>query len=240
MKKLFIAISIFLTSFPMLMGGAAPSAEESGASSSASESGYENLASTDFDVELTPLPESKFHFALKTNMLFDAALVPNIGFEASFGRSWSLTADWMFARWSKESSHRFWHINGGEIEIRRWLNCPPPGGYAPWLSGHHFGLYAQTFTYDIALSSDKGQKSSGSPSYGFGISYGYSLPVSRSLNIDFTIGVGYVGGTYEKYHYDDGCYVWNSTNKRKYIGPSRAEISLLYIFGRQKPKGGRK
>ena len=41
-----------------------------------------------------------------------------------------------------------------------------------------------------------------------GVEYGYSLPVARRLNIDFTIGVGYWGGTYHEYKPVDDCYVW--------------------------------
>ena len=40
--------------------------------------------------------------------------------------------------------------------------------------------------------------------------YGYSLPIARRLNIDFTIGAGYWGGIYHEYKPEADYYVWQS------------------------------
>jgi hypothetical protein len=67
------------------------------------------------------------------------------------------------------------------------------------------------------------------------------LPIARRLNIDFTIGVGYVGGKYYDYKPIDGHYVWQATKKRRWFGPTKAEISLVWLIGRgnsNKQKGG--
>lgn len=238
MKKLFIAIC-FLAAVCQT-GGASPlcGVDSLGISDAVPE---RVDSGNDMDVPLAPLVEasSPWLFAVKTNMLFDVALVPNIGIEAAFGKGWSVTADWHYAWWTNDSSHRFWCVYGGDFEVRKWLTPSSREGYSSRLRGHHFGFYGQMFVYDFAFGST-GQKSDNGWNYGFGISYGYSLPLTPRLNIDFTIGVGYVGGTYEKYHYDDNCYVWDSTNKRKYFGPSRAEVSLVYLIGNRYGKGGRK
>ena len=77
-------------------------------------------------------------------------------------------------------------------------------------------------------------------SWGAGISYGYSHPVGRRLNLDFTIGVGYFGGKYKKYRHIDDCYVWQSTHRLRWFGPTKAEISLVWLpwRGRNGQKGG--
>lgn len=68
--------------------------------------------------------------------------------------------------------------------------------------------------------------------------YGYSLPVARRLNLDFTIGFGYLGGRYREYlpDWDDTTgtmhYVWQATRDRAYFGPSRLEVSLVWIIGK--------
>lgn len=176
-----------------------------------------------------------FHFALKTNMLYDAAAVPNIGLEIAIGRKWSLTANGMLAWWSRERSHYYYRFRGGEVEARRWWTCPRPGKGDGCLTGHHLGLYAQLFDYDIELGGT-GRQSDG-PCFGAGISYGYSLPVSRLFCIDFTVGIGWIGGQYRKYRPADGCYVWQSTVRHNWFGPTKAEISLVYKLG---GKGGRR
>ena len=68
--------------------------------------------------------------------------------------------------------------------------------------------------------------------YAVGLEYGYSLPVGRRLNLDFTVGVGYWGGEYQKYLPEDGDYVWIETRQRHWFGPTKAEISLVWLLGR--------
>lgn len=164
-----------------------------------------------------------FYMAVKTNMLYDAALVPNIGVEFYLGKKWSLAANWMYSWWKNDRVHNYWRTYGGDIEVRRWLGDTP-------LRGHHFGLYAQMVTYDFELT---GRGYLGDKwSYGVGVSYGYSLPVARRLNIDFTIGVGYLRGKYKEYLPLDGHYVWQSTHMRNQILPTKVEISLVWLLGR--------
>ena len=77
--------------------------------------------------------------------------------------------------------------------------------------------------------------------WGVGLNYGYSLPVGRRLNIDFSLGFGYMTGTYYTYKPIDNCYVWQSTKTRHYFGPTKAEVSLVWLIGcgnYNKKKGG--
>ena len=170
---------------------------------------------------------------LKTNMLYDVAAIPNIGMEIALGRNWSVEADWMYAWWSRDIGHRYWRVYGGEVGVRRWFG----GKDRQVLTGHHVGIYGQMLTYDFEFGG-KGRQGD-RWTWGGGVAYGYSLPVGRRLNIDFTIGFGYVGGEYKKYHPDNGCYVWESTHRLNWFGPTKAEVSLVwYIDGRPARKGG--
>ena len=177
------------------------------------------------------------YLAAKTNLLYDAALVPNVGLELSLGQGWSVGGNWMYAHWSNDARHRYWQIYGGELEVRRYF-----GGRAVEkpLQGHHVGLYAQAVTYDFETGG-KGYLSDFA--YGVGLEYGYSLPVAKRLNIDFGIGIGYSGGKYKSYYPDAGCYVYIETKRRHWFGPTRAEVSLVWLLGRgnvNSKKGGAK
>lgn len=175
--------------------------------------------------------------AVKTNMLYDAALIPNLGLELEFARNYSASVNWMYAWWSKNASHRFWRVYGGDIEFRYWWHTPPRGKYCNQFTGHHVGLYGQMLTYDVEFG-NRGYQG-GRWSCAAGLSYGYSLSLSRYFNIDFTIGIGYLWGEYKKYRVEDDCYVWGSTNNRRWIGPTKAEISLVYVIGgKSLRKGG--
>lgn len=179
----------------------------------------------------------KFYASIKTNLLYDALLVPTIGAELYLGRKWSLSAQWSYAWWSRNRRHKYWRYYGGDLSIRRWI------GHAAEtkpLTGHHIGLYAQLLTYDFE-NGGKGQMGN-KFNYGGGIEYGYSLAVGSRLNFDFTIGAGYIGGSYYEYIPVDGHYVWQATRRRHWIGPTKAEVSLVWLIGpgnRNAEKGGR-
>lgn len=178
-----------------------------------------------------------YYMAVKTNLLYDAALVPNVGLEYYFGKGWSIGGDWMYAWWSKDAKHRYWRIYGGELEVRKYFGSK--AAEKP-LQGHHVGVYAQGLTYDFETGG-KGYLSDFS--YGVGVEYGYSLPVAKRLNIDFGIGLGYGGGKYKTYEPEDGCYVYKETKRRRWFGPTKAEISLVWLLGRgneNSKKGGTK
>ena len=178
-----------------------------------------------------------FYMAVKTNMLYDAALVPNVGLEFYLGKGWSIGGNWMYAWWRKDSKHRYWRIYGGELDIRKYFGRK--AAEKP-LQGHHLGVYAQGLTFDFETGG-KGYLSNFS--YGFGLEYGYSLPVAKRLNIDFGIGIGYDGGKYKVYNPEDGHYVYKETKQRHWFGPAKAEISLIWLLGRgneNDKKGGTK
>lgn len=181
-----------------------------------------------------PLSASSFCMAVKTNMLYDALLVPNIGVEIPFADKWSASASWMYAWWSCNSRHNFWRTYGGDIEVRRYF-----GGKSDVrrLTGHHIGVYGQMLTYDFELGGTGWLADRWS--YAAGISYGYSLSIGRHLNIDFSIGLGYLGGTYKKYTPDDGCYAWLGTYSSHVFGPTKAEVSLVWLIGNSRKGGGR-
>lgn len=191
-----------------------------------------NVADTDVRPELTSVDRHTDLF-IKTNMLYDVAAVPNIGIEAGIGRDWSVGGNWMHAWWSRSSAHRYWRIYGGDVELRRWLHHRNDRSTSH--SGHHLGLYGQILSYDIEFGG-RGWQSDGL-GWGVGLSYGYSLPVCRYFNLDFTIGLGYFGGKYKRYDPVDECYVWQKTDNLNWIGPTKAEISLVWIIGGRR-KGG--
>ncbi len=185
--------------------------------------------------------ECPFYMALKTNMLYDMLAIPNLGVEFYLGRNWSAGGSWMYGWWKTNRKHRFWRMYGGELVFRKWLGrC----AVEKPLAGHHLGVYGEIFTYDFEWGGKgcMGGKPGGSlwdkMNYMAGVEYGYSLPVACRLNIDFTLGVGYWGGTYYTYLLVDGHYVWQSTKKRQWFGPTKAEVSLVWLLGRGNKNGG--
>lgn len=179
-----------------------------------------------------------FYMAVKTNMLYDLALVPNIGLEFYLGKNISVAGNWMYSWWKNDRIAWYWRTYGGDLAVRYWFG---PDAEKKPLSGHHVGVYGQIITYDFETG---GRGYLGDRwSYAGGIEYGYSLPVARRLNIDFNLGVGYLGGEFKEYLPIDGHYVWQATKKRNYIGPTKLEVSLVWLLGygnHNEGKGGRR
>lgn len=188
-----------------------------------------------------PIPEpvykkpDYFYMSLQTNMLYDALAVPNLGIEFYLGKGFSIDANWMYAWWHSDPSHVYWRTYGGDIALRKWFGR---SAKEKPLTGHHLGLYGQILTYDFAFGGlgQIGGIPTGAiwdkANYAIGLEYGYSVPIGRRLNLDFTLGAGYFTGEYHEYLPQDGCYVWQSTKQRHWIGPTKAEISLVWLLGR--------
>ncbi len=186
-----------------------------------------------------------FYMAIKTNLLYDALLVPNIGIEFYLGKRWSVSGNWMYAWWKNDKRHRYWRLYGGEIGLRKYFGHRAS---SKPLTGHHVAVYGQMLIYDFEMGG-RGYMG-GRPgcslwekaNYGAGIEYGYSLPVGRRLNLDFAMGAGYLGGMCYEYVPADEYYVWEKAKTRHWFGPTKAEISLVWLLGRgnyNEKKGGK-
>ena len=125
-------------------------------------------------------------------------------------------------------------ITAGDVSLRKYFGAM--AAEKP-LQGHHIGINAQMLTYDIEFGGKgyMGGKPGGTlwdrMNYTVGAEYGYSMPVARRLNIDFSLAAGYMGGRYYEYTPLDGHYVWQATKNRKWIGPTKVEVSLVWLLG---------
>lgn len=181
---------------------------------------------------ITIIPEErnrkKFTILLKTNMLYDAVLTPNLAVEIPIGDRLSIEADWMYARWNKHSAHKYWRIYGGDFTVYTRLGNPNKA--RDRYAGHFIGAYGSTAVYDFQFGNHKGVLSD-KWNYAAGIAYKYSMPVARRLYLEGSIGIGYLWGTYKKHRPIDECDVWLSTHRLGWLGPTRAGISIVWLIG---------
>jgi hypothetical protein len=183
-----------------------------------------------------PVVEEKkpFYMALKNNMLFDLATIPNIGAEFYLGKNFSAVANWGYAWWGGTRKDIYWRYYGGDLAVRWWFG---KASKVKPLQGHHVGVNYLIYTFDFQLGNRGylGGKPGGMlinrPNHTVSLEYGYSLPIARRLNLDFVIGVGYSSNTIDEYMPIDGHFVWQRTNAFKYFGPTKAEVSLVWLIG---------
>lgn len=167
--------------------------------------------------------------ALKTNLLHDAVLTPDLGVELSIARRFSISVAGQYAWWSNDSKHRYWRIRGGVAEMRLWPGEKPKHRA---LTGHHIGIYGSMYDYDFEFGGRGWQ--SPKLTYGIGVGYGYSLRLNDRLNLDLGLRVGYSAGHVIKYKPQCGIYVCTGYTFRKSIGLTGLEVTLVWFPGHKK------
>lgn len=189
---------------------------------------------------------SPFYMGTKTNMLFDIAGIPNLGVEFYLGKKFSIAANYAHAWWSNDAKAFYWRYYGADASIRWWFG---KASRVKPLQGHHLGVNYTILTYDFQLG--KTGIMAGMPAGNLAdranhivaLEYGYSLPIAKRLNLDFTIAGGYHWGLFEEYKKVDGHNVWQATKRRQYFGPTKLEIALVWLIGcdnYNKDKGGKR
>lgn len=205
--------------------------------------------------ELEPLPvtevsrKKKTILALKTNLLYDALSLVNYSIEVPIGERFSALWYHQFPWWTwgqadNQYCIRFLSI-GGE---GRWWFKPMPrpqmgkSVQRDRLMGHFVGLYAESGKWDFEWGRDichQGEH------WSVGLSYGYSMPLGRRLNMEFSLSLGYASIAYRGYTpSEDYEILWRDPAKQgrwHYFGPTKVQVSLVYpILLTTKKKGGSK
>lgn len=184
-------------------------------------------------VALTAMMPSSAHcqeIALKTNLLYDALLTPNIGVEIEVAPKWSVDLSGNYNSWAIDGKKwKHWLV---QPEARYWL-CQPFGG-------HFFGIHALTGQANVGhidldfkfLNTDfrklKDHRYQGWYG-GAGIAYGYSWLLGRHWNIEAEIGIGWIHFDYDRYECD-GCGRKDGSGTHDYFGPTKAAMAIVYVF----------
>ena len=153
--------------------------------------------------------------ALKTNLLGWATTSLNAGVEIGTAEKqtvqlfatinpWKFSGDKKVRFWNVEPEYRWWTCQrSGEYNIK---NVDLPFGTLPKTKrGRHYeGWYI-----------------------GAGVTYGYQWLMSRHWNMEASLGVGYAYSPYKLYGRCARCL---DKNHRNYVGPTKAALSMIYIF----------
>lgn len=168
---------------------------------------------------------------IKTNLLYDATLSPNIGVEIGLAPKWTVDISGNFNGWSVgKRQWKHWFI---QPEARYWL-CERFGGH--FLAAHaiageyNFGNLHNNFKFlgsDFSRLSDKRYQGWAA---GLGIGYGYSWILSRHWNIEAEIALGWIYTRYDEYPCANCGSKLKSNRPHNYVGPTKAAVNLIYIF----------
>lgn len=172
---------------------------------------FENSDST---VSLRPV----HRLAVKTNLLYDAALLPNIEVDWRLDARWSLSLEGGVAWWGKYSREKSYRLAMVSPELKRWIR---PRG--PW-HGFYIGVFAGCGLYDLEKNT-RGYRGEGVMG---GLSAGFMWPVSRCLSLEAALGGGYLFTRYKEYVPIHGHHVYQRTKEINYFGPLKVKFSLVW------------
>lgn len=165
--------------------------------------------------------------AIKSNLLYDAAITPDLGIEISLSKKISIGMEGVYAWWSNDRKHRYWRIRGGWLDASWWF-----GNRARQqrLIGHHAGIYLSLHDFDFEFG-NKGWQAR-NPVFGAGLTYGYSFRLSDRLSLDLHLRIGYAGGRVKKYIPQCGAYNSIREYHSNYWGLTGVGVSLVWFPGR--------
>jgi len=175
--------------------------------------------------EIYRAEESSLAVQLRTNGLYDLALCPNVGLELQTDLGLAFQLDYVGAWWNSQKNNRYFSNYGLQTELRYYFASPKMD--FPY-TGHHAGVYFLMATYDFEFGGTGYQCKDLDKSIGFGISYGYSKPISRRLSLDFTLGIGYFTSKYTVYEPSTSWYRATGYKKLTWFGPTKAEVTLVW------------
>lgn len=172
------------------------------------------------------VPAKPYCFAVRTNVLYDALLLPSLGVEWRINRALGLKLDGSFARWGDDRGkvQKIWALSP---EVR-WYLLPDKRFYAG--ASANYGEY-NVYKYVVGslVSKDTGYQGD---LWGAGLTAGYQLYLSRGFSVDFHLGLGYTRLEYDRFTVTDRTRVVTGKDKAKNLwGPTQAGISLVWTMG---------
>ncbi len=205
---------------------------------STSDSLVKNNSDSTFIIRRPPPVERFIYkplFALKTNLLYDLAITPNIELEIPMGKRWSMNFEFIDGWWLRRDNTFCWQIMGGGIETRYWFgNRDNKRVLTGWFAGAFIG----GGYYDFQLEKSRGVQ--GEFYIMSGLSGGYTVPLNRSLSLEFSTGVGYTINDYRTYVVIDNDLIRSSPHYRfKSVLPVKAKVSLVWtLYSKKRVIGG--
>lgn len=175
------------------------------------------------------VPDKPYTLAVRTNLLYDAMLLPTIGVEWRINPSVGIKLDGSLAWWGGETDkvQKMWLLNP---ELR-WYLLDNKRFYVG-ASGTYGEYNIYKYPLGNLLKDDTGYQGK---LWNAGLTVGYQLYLSRSFSVDFNLGLGYTRSEYDSFTLTDKTRVYKERNKAKnFWGPTQAGISLIWTIGRNK------
>lgn len=181
--------------------------------------------------------------ALKSNLLYDAATVVNFAVEVPFNEKFSILYEHHCPWWLSDNNRFCVEMLSFGGEFRWWFKprtqpATPKRVQRDALVGHFFGIYGMGGKFDFQLNRNLCYQGE---FFSAGLTYGYSMPISKRFNLEFSISAGYARIPYRHYiPTEDWSLLVRDRDKSgvwHYFGPTKVEVALSIpiLFQVKKP-----
>lgn len=169
--------------------------------------------------------------ALKTNLINDIALSPNIGVEVGLAPKWTLDMTAEINLWKVDG--RSWEHLYFQPEARYW--------FCQRFSGHFIGFHALGGIYNFGklnlpfnmlgsnLKELKDKRYQGWAA-GAGVVYGYAWPLHKHWNIEAALGIGWLYTRFDSYPCQICGTKIDRNKSHNYFGLTKLSVAVEYIF----------
>lgn len=171
-------------------------------------------------------------WGIKSNLLSDAFLNPNVGVEVGLASKWTLDVSGQINGWTLSHDRRWkhWAI---QPEARYWL-CDRFGGhfFGAHVHGGQFNMGGFDGKINFLGTDARKLKDTRFQGWfvGAGVAYGYAWLLSRHWNLEGEVGVGYSYTRYDQFRCS-GCGKRIETGRpHHYVGLTKLAINLVYLF----------
>lgn len=180
-------------------------------------------------VDYEPLTVRDRRVGVKTNLMYDAASLVNLGVDYSIGSHWSVSAEGIFPWWNSWDNRKTTEMLSLGLELRYyWRSWANDLDYT--MSGPFVGVSANGGICDLARDFKGVQSDSFFVLGGAVLGYTFYLDKWWRMNIEAGIGALYI--PYQHYHViNEGEDIYShEVGKYRGIAPTKLELSFVYLF----------
>lgn len=181
---------------------------------------------------LAAMQQAYGQVAIKTNLISDATLSPNLGVEIGLAPKWSLDISGEINAWTLDNGRRWKHWLA-QPEARYWFCDRFSGHFLGFqlLGGqYNFGGWKHGFNFfNNRFEELKTERHQGWYA-GAGVAYGYTWILGKHWSLEAELGVGWAYTRYDVYPCSKCGTKLDEDRVHNYVGPTKAAINLIYVF----------
>lgn len=166
--------------------------------------------------------------AVKSNALSAVLGSVNAGVEVALGRRITLEGYGSIRPWERQetSVKKYWLA---QTEVRHWFCQKFNGAFiGAFVNGAQFNMGGKKLPFGLFPDLERHRYEG--YLLGGGATYGYQVMLNAHWNVECSVSAGYEFVHYKRYRCPRECAGLDKVDNYHYVGPTKASVSLIYLF----------